>query len=120
MSRRRSGPEFVIEMMGLVYVLLTIGTLPPDSAIFTDKSLPAAPSLCTATCGYLYEACKEAGKAFGGDSAYTKGICDIFAEVLAKKPGEKPGSEEFAKQFATAQAGLTDWAAIPTSYRLIL
>lgn len=120
MSRRRSGPEFVNEMMDVVYILLGLGNLPPDAAVFEDKALPHPADLCTVTCGYLYEACKEAGKAFGGDSQYTKGICDILAGVLARKPGDKPGSEGFAKEFETAQAALTDWAAIPVSYRLVL
>ncbi|KAM7187351.1 hypothetical protein V8F20_011015 [Naviculisporaceae sp. PSN 640] len=120
MSRRRSGPDFVNEMMDVVYILLGFGNLPPDAPVFEDKALPHPTDLCTVTCGYLYEACKEAGKAFGGDSQYTKGICDILAGVLAKKPGDKPGSEGFAKEFETAQGALTDWAAIPASYRLVL
>ncbi|KAM7198110.1 hypothetical protein V8F33_005168 [Rhypophila sp. PSN 637] len=120
MSCRRCGPEFVNEMMDVIYILLAFGNLAVDDAVFEDKALPSPPGLCTVACGYLYETFQEAGKAFGGDAAYTKGICDILASVLAKKPGEKPGSEGFAKEFAIAQAGMTDWAAIPSSYRMIL
>jgi len=120
MSRRRSGPEYVNEMLDVIFILMMIGNLPPDAPFFEDKSLPTILDLWNVTCGYFYETCKEAGRVFGGDSEYGKRICEMFAGLVAKKPDPKPGSKEFEKKFEAAQGKLMAWAAIPSSYAIMI
>ncbi|KAK4163361.1 hypothetical protein QBC43DRAFT_355110 [Cladorrhinum sp. PSN259] len=118
-SRRRTGPEWVNEMMDVIQVLMVAGSLTPDK--IQDPTYPNPIDIQTVTYGYMYETCKGAGEAFGGDSEYTKGICELFASLVGKKvDGEKPGSRGFEKEFVEAQGRLMEWAVIAKDYGVVI
>ncbi|KAL2017321.1 hypothetical protein VTK56DRAFT_2294 [Thermocarpiscus australiensis] len=117
---RGGGPGWVNEMMDVLTVLIAAGSLPPDAPAFEDKSFPSVEDIRAVAYGYAYEACREAGLAFGGDAEYTRGICDMFASMVAKKPGARPGSREFGVAFEVAQGKLMAWAGIPGGNEVVL
>jgi hypothetical protein len=116
MSHCRSGPGWVNEMMDLMSILIVTGNIPPDSPLYQVDGFPPMGDTHAVTYGYLYEVCKEAGKVFGGDSAYTKAICDMFANLVSKKPDARPGSKEFAAEFEKGQKKVLAWAGVPEEF----
>ncbi|KAK4445990.1 hypothetical protein QBC34DRAFT_305746 [Podospora aff. communis PSN243] len=120
MSRCKSGPDWVNEMMDLMSVLIVAGNIPPDSPLYQAEGFPTMDDTHAVTYGYLHEVCKEAGTAFGGDSKYTKAICDMFAGLLAKKPDARPGSKEFAVEFEEGQKRVLAWAGVLEEFGITL
>ncbi|KAK4227007.1 hypothetical protein QBC38DRAFT_391919 [Podospora fimiseda] len=125
MSRRRSGPEWVNEMMDVIQVLMVAGSLRPDDAIYKqDPTFPTSTYIQTVTYGYMYETCKKAGEIFGGGSEYTKGICDLFAKLMEQRRivegATLPGSKEFEREFEEAQGKLMEWAVVPKHYGILI
>jgi len=111
MSRTPIGPEWVNDMMDLLSILIVAGSIPPDSPVFQDKAFPTTDDTRVATYGYLYEVCKTAGNAFGGDSKYTAAIYEMFAGMVSKSYA-RPGSKEFAMEFEAAQKKMLAWAGV--------
>jgi hypothetical protein len=120
MSRCKSGPDWVNEMMDLMSILIVAGNIPPDSLLYQAKGFPRMDDTHAVTYGYLYEVCKETGTAFGGDSKYTMAICDMFAGLLAKKPDARPGSKEFRGEFEGGQKKVLAWAGVPEEFGIAL
>lgn len=119
MNRRRNGPEWVNAMMGMVKALIAAGSLTPDK--IEDNTFPRPLYIQTVAYGYVYETCKEAGKVFGGDSEYTKAVCEMFAKMTAQKvTGEMPGTAGFEKEFEEAQGKLMAWAGIAEGWGVVL
>ncbi|AEO67295.1 uncharacterized protein THITE_2144701 [Thermothielavioides terrestris NRRL 8126] len=119
-SRSRGGPEWVNEMMDVVKVLVVTGCLRPDEAAFEDKTFPELDDIRAVTYGYVYELCREASRAFGGDVNYTKGICGMCTALMAKKAGPRPGTKEFREEFDAAQEKLLTWAGIEVAKGVVL
>ncbi|SPQ24006.1 16ce20a4-d59a-4ef4-9f5d-28d34fe9a566 [Thermothielavioides terrestris] len=119
-SRSRGGPEWVNEMMDVVKVLVVTGCLRPDEAAFEDKTFPELDDIRAVTYGYVYELCREASRAFGGDANYTKGICGMCTALMAKKAGPRPGTKEFREEFDAAQEKLLTWAGIEVAKGVVL
>ncbi|KAK0620876.1 hypothetical protein B0T14DRAFT_481979 [Immersiella caudata] len=120
MSRCKNGPDWVNEMMDLMSILIVTGNIPPDSPLHQAGGLPTMDDTHAVTYGYLCEVCKEAGTAFGGDSKYTKAICDMFAGLLAKKTDARPGSKEFGQEFEEGQKKVLAWAGVPEKFGIAL
>ena len=119
MNRLRNGPEWVNFMMDMVKVLIAAGSLTPDK--IEDNTFPRPLDIKTVAYGYAYETCKEAGKAYGGDSEYTKAICEIFSKMTAQKvTGQRPGTAEFEKEFEEAQMKLMAWAGVAEGWGVVL
>ncbi|KAK4098124.1 hypothetical protein N658DRAFT_477635 [Parathielavia hyrcaniae] len=114
-NRKTNEPEWVNEMMDVVDVLMTAGSLPPDAAAFEDKSFPAVGEIRIVTYGYLWAMSKAAISVFGGGALYAKGVCQLMAAVLAKKKsGATPGTKEFYEaEYQPAQKKLLAWAGVP-------
>lgn len=119
-SRRRAGPEWVNEMFDVNGVLLRAAGVHNEPAGSADEKLPSQDDLRTVVYGYLYETCREAAKAFGGQAEYTRRICDMFATMVERIPGPRPGSREFGAEFVAAQRRLMAWAAVPEKYAISL
>ncbi|KAK3389449.1 hypothetical protein B0H63DRAFT_492388 [Podospora didyma] len=122
MSRRRDGPEFVNEMLDVIRVLIVTGSLPPDAPTFENKAFPRLQDIRTVACGYLYETCREAGKAFGDDTEYVRGIGEVLKTMVNVRLGGlgKLATKEFEKEFDEAQGKLMQWATVPSAYGIVL
>lgn len=111
-SRRERGPEWVNDMIELISVLLVAGNLAYGKALAGQKGFPTLDDLRTVVYGYLYEVCKEASRAFGGDSGYTMAIGDMFAKLMGEMGRVRPGMPEFKEDFEETQERVLAWAGI--------
>ncbi|KAK5652890.1 hypothetical protein OQA88_9556 [Cercophora sp. LCS_1] len=112
LARRERGPEWVNDMIELVSVLLVAGNLAYGKALAGVQGFPTLDDLRTVVYGYLYEVCKEAGRAFGGDSGYTMAIGDMFAKLMGEMGKVRPGMPEFKEDFDESQERVLMWAGL--------
>lgn len=119
-SRCRSGPDWVNEMMDLISILIVAGNIPPDSPLYKDKGFPTMEETHAVTYGYFYEVCNEAEKVFGHESKYTELLGETFSKLVERKPGAKPGSKEFVAEFEEGQKKMLAWAGVPEEFALTL
>ncbi|KAK3290508.1 uncharacterized protein B0H64DRAFT_332077 [Chaetomium fimeti] len=113
LNTRKSGPEWVNEMMDIITILIVAGSLPPESPAFQDKKFPSATDLQNVTLGYFVAATHEAARMFGPEAEYAKGISHMTSVMGAQREPPLPGSKEFIEVFIPAQRRLLEWVGIP-------
>ena len=118
-SRRDIGPDWVIETMEVVRVLILVGNLPPEAPEFSNPAFPSKWGIQNLVFGYLFEICKHANVIFGRDALFPKALAGMYA-TMALLADPSPGTEAFAKEFDEAQRKVLAWAGIDPAHGLQL
>ena len=119
LSRRGIGPDWVIEAMEVVRVLILVGNLPPEAPEFSNPAFPSKWGIQNLVYGYLLEVCKHANVIFGGDTLFAKAIAAMYS-TMALMADPSPGTVAFEKEFDDAQRKLLAWAGIDAAYGIQL